>query len=176
MIEPELSAARAVGLETVQQSIALSYVKAWQKLPRASADLLGTALPVLAGLNPRDDPVILLSADAFGDNQSDAHRKAWKGLQKAANAVHQAKVRHLWYQWNQETGKEHPCVANLVWTTEVHIDQVVREIELVFWPHLFEYLPAILTPIRDFATRPPPATIVPTASRGLTRYFLERQG
>ncbi len=175
MIEAELPADHVVDREIVQRSIALSYVKAWIDLPRAPADLLGTVLPVLAAQESRETSTILLSAEAFGDNHPDAHRMVWKDLKKAAIAVHRSPVRHLWYRWNPKTGKEHRCIADLIWATEVRADPVRREVELVFWPRLIEYLPAILVSLSDFETRPLAVSVTPTANRSPTDYFYKRQ-
>ncbi|MCY4119882.1 MAG: hypothetical protein OXG72_03065 [Acidobacteria bacterium] len=176
MIEPELPAEHVVDKETVRMSIALSYVKAWQKLPPGPGDLLASVLPVLASRDPGEDLAIKLSAEALGGKQPDANRKAWKGLKKTACAVHRAKVRHIWYRWNPETEREHRCFADLVWATEIRVDPVQREIELVFWPGLIEYLPLILGPIMEFKTRPPKADVATDAIEGLTGYFYGRQG
>ena len=175
MIESERSTERVVDQDTVQQSIALSYVKAWQNLPQAPADLLGTVLPFLAARDLQEFPTIRLCADARAGDRPDAHRNAWESLEEAAIAVHQAKVRHLWYRWNPETEKEHRCFSDLVWTTEARFDPVAREIELVFWDRLVEYLPAILVPLSDFETRRPPARMTPAANRSLTVYFYDLQ-
>ncbi len=176
MIEPELPADHVVDKETVRLSIALSYVKAWQKMPKGQGDLLATILPVLAVRKPWEDLAVRLSVEALGDNDPDANFVAWKDLKKTACAVHRAKVRHLWYRWNPETEKEHRCFADLVWTTEVRVDPVEREVELVFWPGMIEYLPLILGPIAEFKTRPPKADVATDTIKGLTGYFHGRQG
>ena len=174
MIETEQRAEPGVKQETVRLSIALSYVKAWQELSSGPADLLGTVLPVLGARDLWDHPAIRLSVETL-DNHPDAHRKAWKGLKNAARAVHDSKVNHIWYRWNPEKEREVRCFANLVWTTEVRIDPVLREVELVFWPRLLEYLPAILGPINAFAKRPPEVILTPAASGSLTRYVHDCQ-
>lgn len=176
MIEPELPADHVVDQETVRLSIALSYVKAWQKMARGPGDLLATILPVLASRDPGEKLEIRLSAEALGDNHPDVNLMAWKFLKKTACAVHRAKVRHLWYRRNPETEKEHKCFADLVWTTEVRVDPVQREIELVFWPRLIEYLPAIVGPIKGFKTRSPRVSVTTDTNGSLTVYFHERQG
>ena len=174
MIETERSGERIVDLETVRQSIALSYVKAWIDLQPGPARLLGTVLPFLGAQDPSEDPAIRLSAAAL-DNHPDAHRKAWKGLRNAACAVHESKVEHTWFRWNAETEREVRCFANLSWTTEVRVDPVLREVELVFWPRLLDYLPRVLVPMRKFENRPLQVTLTPSANRSLTDYFHDRQ-
>lgn len=176
MIETAQSAERAVDKEAVRESIALSYVKAWQNLPQAPADLLGTVLPVLAAQNPQKKPIVLLNAETLGDNHPDALHMGWKGLKKAAIAVHRTKVRHVWHQWEPETEIEHRCIAELVWTTEVHIDAKGQEVILVFSPGLFEYLPAILGPLSDFYKSAPSAKAAAAAPGSLTDYIHDRLG
>ncbi len=174
MIETERSAEHIVDQETVRQSIALSYMKAWQQLQPGPAQLLGTVLPFLGARDPGEDPAIRLSAEAL-DNHPDTHRKAWKGLRNAACGVHASKVQHTWYRWNAETKREVRCFADLVWTTEVRVDPVLREVELVLWPRLLDYLPRVLVPIREFANQPLPLTLTPSAKGSLAGYFHDRQ-
>lgn len=173
--ETERSAQYVADQDKVQRSIALSYVKAWQKLPPGPGDLLGAVLPVLAAREPSEDPEIRLIAEAVGDDDPDVHRAAWKELMKAAAAVHGSRVRHLWYRLDPETGKELRCFADLVWTKEVRVDSLRREVELVFCRRLIEYLPAILGPLGESATRPPSVNVKPATSGGLTAYCHERQ-
>ena len=175
MIETEQSAEHVADKDKVHRGIALSYVKAWLSLPDAPADLLGTVLPVLAALDPEEPHEIRLRAAALGDEHPDTHRMVWKDLKEAAIAVHRSPVRHLWYRWNPETGKEHQCFADLIWAVEVRVDSVQREVELVFCPRLIEYLPTILVTLSDFATRRPTASITPTVNRSLTDYCHKRQ-
>ncbi len=176
MILTDRSAKQGVEQETVRLSIALSYVKAWQQLSPGPADLLGTVLPFLGAQDPEEDPAIRLTVEVLGDKRPDAHRKAWKRLKKASKEVHGAKVRHVWHRWNELDKKQQRCHADLVWTTEVRIDPVVREVELVFWPRLIEYLPAILEPLSKFNTQPPTANATHAVNGSLTGYCHSRIG
>ena len=162
--------------ETVRQSIVLSFVKAWIDLPPGPGNLLGTVLPILDSRDTRQDQAIRLGTGAVGNDDPDAQRAAWKELKTAAVALHQTPVRHNWYRWNPETEKEQLCTADLVWTTEVRDDPVARQIELVFWPCLGEYLPEILGRMAGYKTRALASPAALASDDGLTDFFHNRQG